>query len=191
MLRCRPVLDSFISIAHFNVSGRGLNDHVVALSIDHPRGHSFSYQILKTPGFYGTHGDGRLHVVGMTGTRSPAGLVELWFINAKPSVDTQGQLLDQASVGANSTIEVFSTKPGSSTMTHARTYANNHIATPNNVAVLEDGSFYFTNDHGSHKAGLVSLLLLLYHLVIHSAFISNSSSSSSNTLSPPSSVPEP
>ena len=56
----------------------------------------------------------------------------------------------------DSDIEVFETEPGAEAMTHLRTYANRQIATPNNVAVTKDGGFFFTNDHGPHKVGLVS-----------------------------------
>ena len=98
-------------------------------------------------------------MVGMTGTTSKDGSdVRLWLINNRPSVDAQtGQLLDNSIVGVNATIDVFSTTPGADSMKHVQTFADAQIATPNNVAVTSDGGFFFTNDHGPHKVGLVSV----------------------------------
>ncbi|EHY53738.1 hypothetical protein ABEF92_006292 [Exophiala dermatitidis] len=152
------------NIHRLNASGRALHDHVVALNLDNPSSEGgFTYHVLERPGFPGVHGDGRLHVVGITGTRRKSAEanpdednseIELWLINAQPSVDpVTGELLDNAVVGGNSTIEVFRTKPGADTMEHAKTFAHPQIATPNNIAVTKDGGFFFTNDHGPHKTG--------------------------------------
>lgn len=118
----------------------------------------YPYRVLKTPNFPGVHDDGRIHVVGMTGTVSEDGSdIQLWLINAQPSVDpVTGELLDNTVGGANSTIELFTTAPGSEAATHVKTFADAQIATPNNVAVTKDGEFFFTNDHGPHKVGWVS-----------------------------------
>lgn len=128
------------------------------MNIDNPStSGAYTYRVLKTPGFSGVNGDGRIHVVGMTGSSSADGVdIRLWLINARPSVDAEtGEVLDNAVVGGNSTIEVFSTHPDADDMVHVKTYANPQIATPNNVAVMEDGGFFFTNDHGPHKLGWV------------------------------------
>jgi arylesterase / paraoxonase len=59
-------------------------------------------------------------------------------------------------VGADSSIEIYETVVGGSTMTHIRTVEDQVIATPNDVAGSPNGkSFYFTNDHG-FKTGFVS-----------------------------------
>ncbi|OAL36419.1 hypothetical protein AYO20_04315 [Fonsecaea nubica] len=145
------------NIHRLNASGRALQDHIVAMGIDSPTSSGgYTYRVLKTQGFSGVHGDGRIHVVGMTGTTSADGsIVQLWLINASPSVDSEtGELLDNAVVGGNSTIEVFATAPRYASMKHVKTYANSQIATPNNVALTKDGGFFFTNDHGPHKVGL-------------------------------------
>ncbi|OQU99407.1 SMP-30/Gluconolaconase/LRE-like domain-containing protein [Cladophialophora immunda] len=145
------------SIHRLNASGRALHDHVVAMDIDSPKASGgYTYRVLKMQNFPGVHGDGRLHVVGMTGTTSADGFdIQLWLVNARPSVDPEtGELLDNSVVGGNSTIEVFATTPGSNSMNHVKTYADAQIATPNNVAVTQDGGFFFTNDHGPHKVGL-------------------------------------
>ncbi|KEF60799.1 uncharacterized protein A1O9_02361 [Exophiala aquamarina CBS 119918] len=145
------------NVHRLNASGRGLNDHIVAMNIDNPAtAGGFTYRVLKTPGFGGIAGDGTINVMGMTGTTSADGSdINLWLINNRPSVDAAtGEVLDNAIVGANSTIDVFSTTPGAESMKHVKTFANPQIATPNNLAVQKDGGFFFTNDHGLHKLGL-------------------------------------
>lgn len=147
------------SIHRLNATGRALNDHIVAMNIDNPStSGAYTYRVLKPIDFAGVNGDGRIHVVGMTGTASEdRSEIRLWLINARPSVDAlTGELLDNAVVGGNSTIEVFTTEPGANSMKHVQTFANPQIATPNNVAVTKDGGFFFTNDHGPYKAGWVS-----------------------------------
>ncbi|OAL19395.1 mitochondrial ribosomal protein subunit S4 [Fonsecaea nubica] len=55
----------------------------------------YSGQLVESKGestahHSGVHGDGRIHVVGMTGTMSADGsIVQLWLINASPSVDSR------------------------------------------------------------------------------------------------------
>ncbi|KIW18514.1 hypothetical protein PV08_02802 [Exophiala spinifera] len=144
------------NVHRLNVSGRALNDHVVAMDIDSPStSGGYTYRVLHTPGFPGVNGDGRIHVVGITGVASSAESdAQLWLVNDRPSVDaTTGDFLDQEVVGANATIDVFATKPGADSMEHIKTYADPQIATPNNIAVTKDGGFFFTNDHGPHKVG--------------------------------------
>ena len=136
-----------------------MDDHIVAMSIDNPATTGgFTYRVLKTPGYDGISGDGAISVMGITGTTSVDGSeINLWLINNRPSVDaTSREVLDNTVVGANSTIDVFSTAPGADCMKHVKTFANSQIATPNNVAVQRDGGFFFTNDHGLHKFGWVS-----------------------------------
>ncbi len=133
-----------------------MNDHVVAMSIDKPKGDSYEYRILKTPDFSGINGDGTINLLGMTGEDRPGLPLRLWFVNARPSVDSiTGEVLDSAKIGANSTIELFEMNLDAVEMRHIRTFADPQIATPNNIAAKGDDSFYFTNDHGPHKVGLV------------------------------------
>lgn len=121
---------------------------------------SFTYRVLQTLGYHGVAGDGRLHVVSVSGTKSADGFNNnLYLVNNRPSVDAAtGVWLDNTKVGANSTIEVFSTTPGSDFMRHVKTFADDQVSTPNNVAITADGGFFFTNDHGPYKSGLVSSL---------------------------------
>lgn len=99
-------------------------------------------------------------MAGFGGIDDPAapGLVRLFIINTKPFADaaTGAPAGDHHATGANTTIELFSVAAGSSELRHVRTYADELIATPNRVAPMSDGSFYFTNDHGLKKVGLVS-----------------------------------
>ncbi|KAK2042979.1 calcium-dependent phosphotriesterase [Colletotrichum somersetense] len=144
--------------AHFNASGRSTRDAIVALDIDSPMGDTFEIRTLSTPGFSGTAGDGLLQLVGLTGIDSPEGdMIQLLLVNNRPSVDpVTGELLDQAGVGANSTIEVFETGPQAVGMKHIHTFASVNISTPNNIAALSSEAIYFTNDKGAHKVGLKS-----------------------------------
>lgn len=148
------------SVAHLNLAARSTKDAVVALSIDKPNGASFDLNVLKTPNFPGTAGDGLLDLIGFTGIDHPdTGLVELLLINNGPSVDpVTGRYADQYVAGANSTIELFETGGNATELKHVHTYAHKHIATPNRIAALSRDAFYVTNDHGPHKMGLVRRL---------------------------------
>lgn len=153
------------SEAQLNLAGRSTRDRIVALNLD-----TLDFQPLRVSGFTGTAGDGLIHVLGFTGVDLDDRTVELYVTNFRPSVDpATGQALpDQTSTGANATIEVF--KVGRSTdeapgprLDWVRTIADEAIRMPNRVAVVPGGGIYVTNDHGSHKIGLVSLLSLVYY----------------------------
>ncbi|KAI1846291.1 hypothetical protein JX265_010878 [Neoarthrinium moseri] len=149
------------NMLHFNVSGRGLNDAIVVVDIDEMSPDKLKPRVLETPGFPGTNGDGRLHLVGLTGVDDSDGNVRLWVINAKPSVDPMsGEFSDNSKVGGNSTVELFRAGPYASSLDHVKTFAHSQIATPNNVAPVGDqgNSFYFTNDHGVTKTGIMGHL---------------------------------
>jgi hypothetical protein len=129
----------------------------VALDIDKPVGDSFEPRTLKTPGFSGTSGDGLVNLAGFTGIDNADGSIDLLVTNMRPSVDaTTGKYLDQYIHGGNTTIEHFTTGAGANELKHVRTFADGGIATPNRVAVMDDKTFYVTNDHGPHKVGWVS-----------------------------------
>jgi arylesterase/paraoxonase len=141
------------NIGRLNASGRSLNDKVIALEIDHARGLSYDYRVLKTPSFAGVNGDGTLGLVSITGQVVNSKLLRLWLVNTRPSIGPSGELLDNAKLGGNSTIELFEMEPGASSMKHIKTFADPQIVTPNNIAPMADGGFYFTNDHGLNKVG--------------------------------------
>ena len=142
------------SVQRLNVSGRSLEDKIVAVAIDKPVGVGFEYRVLETPGFSGADDDVRPQLVGLTGVDRDDH-VELYFVNNKPSLNlTTGAFADQKQVGANSTIEHFRIKLDSEEVQFVRTFYDPAIVTPNNIATRGDGSFYFTNDHGQNKVGL-------------------------------------
>lgn len=121
----------------------------------------FEPRALETPDFFGTHGDGRLNLVGMGGMDDEAGGIRLWIVNMKPSVDpVTGAFLDHSKVGANATVELFRTGAQAKKLEHMKTFVHQQIATPNRIApvgVGKSNAFYFTNDHGQDKFGWVSL----------------------------------
>lgn len=150
------------SQGHFNVSGRYLNDAVVVINVDDlPNGPNVDARVLSTPGFTGTSGDGLLGLVGFGATDDADGGIRLWVINDRPSLDLHtGEILDQAKVGANTTVELFRAGPGAKSMEHVRTFYHPHIASPNRIAPVggKTDAFYFTNDHGTAKVGLRHIL---------------------------------
>lgn len=148
-------------MGHFNVAGRSLTDAIVVLDVDSlAADKEVKARILETPGFPGTNGDGLLHLVGFTGSDDEDGTIRLWINNLKPSIDEiTGEFLNQAKHGANATIELFRTGPQAQNIVHVRTFSHPQIANPNRVAAVggTTDAFYFTNDHGTVKTGLVSL----------------------------------
>ncbi|KAK8073507.1 hypothetical protein PG994_004406 [Apiospora phragmitis] len=145
--------------AIFNASGRSLTDHVAVLDIDEPEGAGFTTRVLETPGYPGTHGDGTLNLVGMSGhDDDDDGEVRLWLIDAKPSVDpATGRVLeDQAAAGGNQTVEVFRTTGGRKAkgLAHLDSFSHPLIMTPNRVAAVGDdtNAFWITNDLGHSES---------------------------------------
>jgi arylesterase / paraoxonase len=89
-------------------------------------------------------------------------VLELLLINHRPPLDpVTGAVLDATKVGANSTIELFETVLGETTMRHVKTWADPVIETPNNVAWVGGRNFVFTNDR-SQKTGFVSPPFVIY-----------------------------
>ena len=129
------------------------------MDLDKPKGNSFEYRVLKTPKFSGVNGDGRLHLVGITGRDNPnSQKIDIYLTNSRPSLDpTTGALLKNEEVGADMTIEHFQTssKSPATSFQHQKTFRDQAIRTPNNIALApQNNGFYFTNDHGTAKAGL-------------------------------------
>ena len=138
------------SIGRLNISGRSLEDKIIALDVDKPIDVGFEYRVLEAPDLPGVS---ELHLVGLTGV-DREDHVDLYLVNNRPALSRiTGEYLDQTASGANSTIEHFRIDPEAETMEFVQTFADMHIATPNNIATRGDGSFYFTNDHGLNKVG--------------------------------------
>lgn len=158
----------FPPVDHYNLSQRSQTDAIVVLDIDQPGVTAatapITVQRLETPDYSGTAGDGLLDVNGFAGVEMDDGAVRLFVVNTRPSIDpsTGKYATDQASIGANATIEVFESRKngvGSShALNHLFTIASPNISTPNRVAVLGSEGFYITNDHGKAKSGGVSIL---------------------------------
>lgn len=105
--------------------------------------------------------------LSLSGPLSPEG-ISLHGMDVVPSLDDPSLLYvylvnhripvsaDPRKVGADSTIEVFQTLTGSTTLEHVRTFHDpGVIVTPNDVVGSPDGqSIYFTNDH-KLKTGFV------------------------------------
>ncbi|KAK8024378.1 hypothetical protein PG993_012444 [Apiospora rasikravindrae] len=153
-----------LSGAIFNASGRSLTDHIAVLNIDEPEGvdgAGFRTRVLGTPGYPGTHGDGTLNLVGMSGhdgDSADGGEVRLWLIDAKPSVDlATGRVFeDQTAAGGNQTVEVFRAIGGrqATALEHLESFWDPLIMTPNRIAAVGDetNAFWVTNDLGHSQS---------------------------------------
>ncbi|KAL5605116.1 hypothetical protein FOVSG1_005263 [Fusarium oxysporum f. sp. vasinfectum] len=141
------------NVGYRNISGRSQRDAIVALDIDKPVDNGFEFRALRTPVFEGTAGDGLVNLAGFSGVEQANGVIDLFLVNLRPSVDADGKLADQYVHGGNATIEHFVTGPDATQMNHIRTYSHAGIITPNRVAAVDDKTFYISNDHGPHKFG--------------------------------------
>ncbi|KAE8441063.1 hypothetical protein EG329_005892 [Mollisiaceae sp. DMI_Dod_QoI] len=141
------------SVVHLNASGRG-HDRVAVLDTRETGPLSSRLQWLTVENFSGINGDGTMNLHGLdVRADEHSDTLRILLVNHRPPFDpVTGEPLEPAVVGANSTIEQFITKAGSSTMRHVRTYANPLIKTPNRVAWVNDHAFVYTNDH-SNKVG--------------------------------------
>lgn len=103
----------------------------------------------------GYHSDRGLSVYGMDVVPSSADPTQLFVY----VVNHRIPLLNRSAkdLGADSSIEIYRTTVGGSTLTHLKTVEDQVvITTPNDIVGSSDGqSFHFTNDHG-FKTGLVS-----------------------------------
>lgn len=162
-------------VDHLNASSRSLTDRIAVLDTRAPGALRDRIQWLTIENFSGINGDSTLNLHGLdiwVDESSSSGTTTLKILlnNHRPPLDPiTGAALDATKVGANSTIELFVTEPGSGSMKHVRTYADPLIQTPNRVAWVNDHAFVFSNDHSS-KVGLVSFFLTCitkFHLQIY------------------------
>ncbi|KAH8679569.1 putative serum paraoxonase/arylesterase 2 [Tricladium varicosporioides] len=142
------------AINHLNASGRGLTDRIAVLDTRGEGRLASRIQWLDMENFSGNNGDGRINLHGLDiRADKHTGILRILAINHRPPINpVTGELLDATKVGANSTIEQFMTKAGSSTMRHVRTYVDEVIKTPNRVAWVNEDAFVFSNDN-SAKVG--------------------------------------
>jgi hypothetical protein len=141
-----------------NATGRGLTDRIAIIDTRGSGRLASRIQWVTAENFGGINGDGSMNLHGLDILPDKhTDTLRILLVNHRPSIDpVTGKLLDATKVGANSTIEQFQTKAGSSTMRHVRTYAHEVIQTPNRVAWVNDHAFVFTNDH-SGKVGVVRI----------------------------------
>jgi hypothetical protein len=80
----------------------------------------------------------------------------IYAVNHRKPADRQSA----PKVGADSTIEIFKTTVGSTTLKHLRTLRDPVIIAPNDIVGSPDGeSFFFTNDHNSRTSKVCYVLL--------------------------------
>lgn len=139
-------------------SGRPLDDHLSILDTRASGPWSSRIRKVRPQGFAGNKGDSTYNLHGLDVHVDADGeTLRVFLVNHRPPLDkATGALLDAHAHGANSTIELFETTLGSTSMKHVRTYAHPEIRTPNKVAAIDGDSFVFTNDH-LRKVGAVSM----------------------------------
>jgi arylesterase/paraoxonase len=158
---CLELLLTYFSMGHLDAAGRGLTDRVAILDTRAEGPLASRLKWVTAENFSGVKGDGTLNLHGLDILADPnSDVLRILLVNHRPPFHPlTGEALDAVKVGANSTIEQFQTTVGSDAMTHVRTFADDVIQTPNDVAWVNDHSFVFTNDH-SAKTGYVSIAFL-------------------------------
>ncbi|KAF7376049.1 Serum paraoxonase/arylesterase 2 [Mycena sanguinolenta] len=98
-----------------------------------------------------------VHGMDVVSSASDPAELFIYAVNHRKPADRDSS----AVIGADSTIEVFKTAVGSTTLTHLRTVRDPVILTPNDIVGSPDGkSFFFTNDHNS-KTSMMRFLTLV------------------------------
>jgi len=101
-----------------------------------------------------------IQVHGMDVVPSASNPAELFIyaVNHRKPADPESAPVS----GADSTIEIFKTTVGSTSLKHLRTVRDPVILTPNDVVGSPDGeSFFFTNDHDSKTSKMMRILSLV------------------------------
>ncbi|KAJ2930284.1 hypothetical protein H1R20_g6831, partial [Candolleomyces eurysporus] len=134
----------------FNATGASRTDYVATYN---PQ--SGKVTKLKTVNFNSPRG---LSLHGMDVVASSSNPSELWVYLVNHREPLSG---DPKVVGADSSVEVFKTTLGGSTMEYVRTVEDPLVLTPNDLTGTPDGkAFWVTNDYGV-KTGLIRDLDLL------------------------------
>lgn len=135
-----------------DITTRTGTDHVAVLNLDE-RGPDGLYGLheLQILGEYrGLNGGKEIDVHGFDVEILKDGRLRFFMINHRPPIDPiSGQGLDPKIHGANSTVEIFELKRGTTEWNYVKTIINKVIATPNKPAATGDGGFLITNDHSS------------------------------------------
>lgn len=158
---------STLSTDAWDAPNRSVDEHLVVIDTRAEGGFSTRTTKVKLANFPGLFGEGSFtsHGFGVWQDPSDANKIRLFLVNHRPSIDyaNGGVYLDNAKVGANSTIEIFETILGSDVAEHVRTYVHPLIRTPNDVEPAGPDSFYVSNDHHV-KSGLRKELDMLLPL---------------------------
>jgi hypothetical protein len=136
-----------------NAAGKGYGDYVARFDPSTEK-----VVKLTTPDFKFPRGLG-LHGMDVVQNRANASELFVYLVNHRPPMDWESGLpgTKAEDVGADSVIEVFRTAVRGSELKYLGTFQDETIKTPNDIVGSSDGSsFYFTNDHGNIKTGLVS-----------------------------------
>lgn len=146
------------SIDRLNASGRGLTDRLAILDTRGAGRLASRIKWITPENFSGINGDSTLNLHGLDiRAEKDTDMLRILLVNHRPPVDPiTGEYLDASLIGANSTIEQFLTKAGTTTMRHIKSHSHPLIQTPNRVAWVTDSSFVISNDH-SAKIGLVGV----------------------------------
>ena len=149
-----------LRLSRLNVTGRRPGgDYISVLDIDSPGSDGlYGLRQLRTVGYRGANGDGGLDLCGFDVEILAENRLRFWMVNHRPFVGARGDFLDAVKLGANSTIDVFEVKRGGSEMLHVRTFADEAITTPNNIAVDGQGGFLTTNDKSAKGLSIGSEL---------------------------------
>ncbi|MCJ1391928.1 hypothetical protein MMC18_004795 [Xylographa bjoerkii] len=124
----------------FNASARPLTDRLAIISTRAPGPLASRLQWITPSHFSGVNGDASLNLNGFDVRTIPGSdTLQILLVNHRPSLGPNVN-------SANSTIELFETQLGSSTMRHVRTFADEAIHAPNRVAWVAQDAFVFTND---------------------------------------------
>lgn len=131
---------------HYDLAKRPNDDYFAILDTKGTGPVAERIKKIKPQGFAGNDGQGsyNLHGFGVYLGAGGAGsddLMRLFVINHRPQPEADR-------IGANSTIEIFESALGSSTMRHIRThYDPAVISTPNDLVPVGPDAFVFSNDH--------------------------------------------
>ncbi|UZJ56008.1 hypothetical protein CBS101457_005328 [Exobasidium rhododendri] len=125
---------------HFDLINRPEDDYVAIFDTKGTGSVASRTTKIKPKGFTGSNGKGSYNLHAISVHLIDDETMRIFLVNHRPQPEPM-------KYGANSTIELFESKLGSSTMQHVKTFADPVIATPNNLAPTGPDSFVFSNDH--------------------------------------------
>jgi arylesterase/paraoxonase len=144
------------AVGRLNETGASRDDYVAVYNPDLSK-----FTRLKLAKFTSDRGLS-LHGMDVVPSTADPDRLFVYLVNHRAPPNGQSAKL----VGADSVVEIFETRVGSSTLTHIKTVEHPAIITPNDLIGFGDGkSFYVTNDHGE-KLGFVRTSVSILERVI-------------------------